>query len=406
MTAIASVAGPAPMTCTVQGQSPSAQTLPKLSEPTVEGFPSQDAMAMMLISMEKASQASMAQTEQRIATARTEIRAQLEDQLKQVREAIEAARKASEDDDDDGWLGSVVSCVADTVGEIVGTAADFVVDTVTLPVDLTVGLAKSFEDPGAFMRTLQSEAQGLVSNGDTANSVKGFTKGTIEFCGDLAIGLKKIQLALPLAVLTGESLLSVVKKDAVAVWNSFEKNILDNPGFWDVAAALGKAALVATAALTGGATAVIVIGLVALDEVEKRTGAVSWAVGEVAGKQAASWVRPLIQAGLAVCSAYVAGVSNSALISGIQGGVAVAQGAETVYQGYQAIEAADRKADALEQQAEMLEVGQRMQRMQRLVEELIALLTEQNDDQKTSRQMGNDLMQTHGAMQSAALMRA
>jgi hypothetical protein len=371
-----------------------------LPPPLIGGTAPQDALEMMLMSLERMSQDSMTETQTRIAHTRQEIREQLTEYLKKLREAIEAAKKK---DDDDGFFGSVVGSVCDAVGEVVGTVVDLGVDVVTQPIDLAVAVLKNPTNPQAFLDALQTEMSQLVSNGEVAHAVHGFVQGVGAFYGAIADFAVDMALALEQGVLNPASLRNSLKQGVERLWSSFETHILQNEAFWEVAGAVAKAALIAGAAVAGGPMAVVAIGLLVAAEAEKRYGIVKDVFGEAASK----WTVIACEIGggaLAGWASLQAQLPD--ILSIVQGTASVVQGAGAIYAGYRAITDSDRRADDLERQADIQSTLNRMHRLQRLMEDLIQTLEEKNESHKTTAELGVSLAQTQSAMQAAAILRA
>ena|GEM_PF-3600939 len=381
-------------------QPQAAGPVPGLPPPLLAGTAPQDALEMMLMSLERMSQDSLAETQARIAHTRQEIREQLNEYLKKLREAIEAAKKK---DDDDGLFGSVAGAVCDTIGEVVGTVVDLGVDIVTQPIDLGIAFLKNPTNPQAFFDAIQTEMSQLVSNGEVAHSVRGFVRGVGAFCGSIADFAVDMAQALGQGVLNPGSLRDSIKHGLERLWSSFETNIVQNEAFWEVVGAVTKAALIAGAAIAGGPLAVVAIGLLAVAEAEKRYGIVK----DLAGAQASQWTVIVCEvAGSLLAGGIAAQTKLPGALSVIQGSAGVVQGVGAMYAGYRAIKDADEKADDLERQANIQSTLNRMHELQRLMEDLIDTLEEKSESHKTTSELGVSLVQTQSAMQAAAIMRA
>ncbi len=387
----------APTVSQPQGAAP----VPGLPPPLVAGAAPQDALEMMLMSLERMSQDSLAETQARIAHTRQEIREQLAEYLKKLREAIEAAKK--KDDDDGGFFGSVAESVCDVVGEAVGTIVDLGVDVVTQPIDLGIALLKNPTNPQAFLDALQTEMSQLVSNGEVAHAVRGFVRGVGAFCGAIADFAADIAMALGQGVLNPASLRESIKHGLERLWSSLEKNILQNEAFWEVVGAVTKAALIAGAAVGGGPVALVAIGLLAASEAEKRYGIVK----DLFGAEESKWTVTICEAAGALLAGGIAAQTKlPGVVSVIQGSTGIVQGVGAMYAGYRAITDSDEKADNLERQADIQSTLNRMHRLQRLMEDLIDTLEEKSDSHKRTSELGVSLVQTQSAMQAAAIMRA
>jgi hypothetical protein len=383
-----------------------AEAPPQLSSlPEPEGTPAEpaDLLATLLLLMEEQSALTMGATENKIEAARELLKENLEKFLRQLKDALDAARKAKEQEDDGGLFGDIVGCVADIVGDVIGTIVDFVVDAVEMPVELTVEFAKNLADGRVTLDAFRGQLVELTSNGRVAADVDGFTEGVGKFAVDLAVALPKLEATIARALVSGENVWDAVKAEAGALWQSFEKNILANPEFWVVAGVIAKGLAAATAVLSGGTLSFVALGLMLLSEVDARTNFVA----ELVGKDAAPWVKLGIGVATALCLGIGAATGNAqGLIPGLNTGVGLLNGAGQVYQGYQAIQTADQRADELEREAALTQTLNRMQQLHRLIETLLGELSEQSEDRTTVREIGSEIAQTQAATQGALIMRA
>jgi hypothetical protein len=400
MTGVAAVGAMPPTVPVAPGPMEQAASIPGLPEPLLHGADPQDALGMLLMTMERMSQTSVSETQARISVTRDDVRKQLAEYLAKMREALQAAREARHDD---GFFEGVVGSVADAVGEVVGTFVDLGVDLATQPFDVGVALLKNPGNPQALFDAMRTEMEQLATNGDTAESVRSFTRGAGKLCGAVADFAANVAVALERAAVTGESAWEGIKKSAVALWKSFEADILKNPGFWDVASALGRAAVIAGAAASGGTLGLVAVALLAANEAENRYGLVR----DLAGEDASRWIKIGLQVAGAACAGWAAtGGELDSTLGILKGSVAVAQGANALYAGVRSMQEADKKADDIERQADIQGVLNRMQRLQRLMDDLVGLLEDQSKRGNTTREIGNGLVQTQAAMQTAAIMRA
>lgn len=377
------------------------QSIPGLPSPLVDGPEPQDALAMMLMSMERSGQITMQATETRIRDARAALKEQLDAFLQKLQESLAAAKRAREEDDDGGFFGDIVDAVADVVGTIVGTIADCACDLVTTPIELTVDIAKNLGDTQALLAAIRSDMLDVVQNGDVADSVHGFTSGVLEFTADVAAFGAKLSAALTEAAATGKDPMAALQDPLKALWSSCKKNILENPHFWEVTAVVAKAAAVAGAVATGGVLGAAALVALAALEVDQRTGFIEKAVGE----DAAPWVRLGIGIAASATLAFAgSGTSEiNDLIRVVNGTTSIVTGAGATYQGYRAIADASERADQIDLNAQLQSIRNRMDQLQRLISSLIELLGDQNDDRNTRQEMGVDLVSTQAAAQQAAL---
>lgn len=382
-----------------------AVAAPQLSVlPPPEGTAAEpgDLLATLMLLMEEQATLTMGATENKIAAAQEQLREKLQEFLKQLKEALDAARKAREEDDG-GLFGDIVGFVSDIVGDVLGVVADFAVDAVEMPYEVAVGLAKNLGNPQAMLDVVRGQLVELTSNGGVAADVDGFTEGAGKFMADLAVALPKLEATIARALVTGENVWEAVKSDAKELYRSFEKNILANPEFWAVASAVAKGLAFATAVVSGGTLSGVAIGLMVLSELDARTNLIE----EIVGKEAAPWVKIGIGVATAVCLGIGAEIGKAnELISGLNTSVGILTGAGQVYQGYQAIQTADQRADALEREAALTQTLNRMQQLQRLIENLLGELTEQGENRTTVREIGSEIAQTQAATQGALIMRA
>lgn len=382
-----------------------------LHPPILAGLGPDDALGQMLFAIQRSGENNMAMTETRIQSARQAVREQLDKFMEQLQASLDAAKKAEEDDG--GLFGDIIDFIGDALGAIVGTIADFAWDTITLPIDVAADIVTHLDDPGSILSSIKGDLLDLVRNGDVADSVSGFTSGIVKFTGDVATFAARLATEMTEAAVTGKNVWDAVKGEAARLWDSLKTNILENPQFWEVMSVVGKAAAVAGAVLSGGTLACVAVGLLVLSEVDKRTGFIESAVG----KDAAPWVRLGIGLAAMVCTGFSAFSSGGAdLGSGfdslspavhtVQGATTLIEGVGTIYQGYRIIEDSQQRADDLDRKADMQATLNRMQQLQRMVTDLLDLLRDQNEDQKTDRGLASDLVQTQAATNSAAIVPA
>jgi hypothetical protein len=376
---------------------PPSATEGALPTPLLDGLDPRDALSVMLMSIERSSQTSMATSEQKIRATKKDISAQLDEYLTKLRDAIQAAK---EEEDDGGWFGSIVSCVADVVGSIVGAIADVFCDYVAFPIEATVDIATNLGNAQAMMSALASDVADFGKTGEAGQAVKGFASGVTKFAADVAVFQAKLAVAMGKAAATGGDVLDAVKDDLKQLGKSLDKNIISNPDFWKVVSAAAKVAAVAGAVATGGALAVACVALMALDELDSRTGIIARAVGP----DAAPWVRAGVKIGAAVAGGLAAGGAPAGVARTFEKGTQIVEGAGIVAAGVRAKIAADKEGDELDRQADLTATLNRMQQLQRLCEDLLDTLTDKNKDHTTNQELGSELVQTQSATELAAVV--
>ena len=372
-----------------------AVDLKVLPEPQALAMPPQDIVTMMMALLEELNQMSVSQSEARLTNAQQQVKEQLDKLLEQVARALQAAKQAHEKKES-GWFSDLVGSVADVAGTIAGTAVDFAKDTVTLPCDVAVSIAEGQD----VMSVLKAEIKELVSNGDTADTVKGFTTGVLKFEAAVIEFTVNLRIALVEAAASGKSVWETVKEDADKLWNSFETEILNNPQFWEAAGWIAKGVSVALAGLSGGALGWVAVGVFLLCEADARYGLAQKAFGED--------VAPWVSLGMRVASAVLMGIASAGsenTLQIIKGTVGLAAGSVDVYQGIRQMQEGERQAKALEREADIKETLNRMQRLQRLIDDLLEALEEEGDSRKTNMNLGTQSAQTQAAMVTAAVMR-
>jgi hypothetical protein len=374
---------------------PSAGT--PLPEPLLAAEPPADLVATLMALMEQLSELTLSEGEVRLSKTQAELDEQLRKLLDQVEQAVEAARRATEEKHHGGWLSDLVSSVADITGEVVGTVADFTADSVTTTFDAAANIAEGKN----VLSSIRTELGQLVSNGDTADSVKSFTAAVMKVDMALLEFTVTLGIAMAEAAAKGQSVWEAVKDQAAKLWTTFRQEILENPKFWEVAGWIAKGASVALALMSGGTLAWLAVGVFLLCEADQRYGFIAKAVGKDAA--------PYVRLGLQLASAVLlgcAGAGADTWVQTLQSGAAVAQGGAAVYQGVRTIAEGHRAADELDRQADIQTTLNRMQRLERLIEEIVAGLEEESDQRKTTSELGTGLAQTQAAMNSAAIMRA
>jgi hypothetical protein len=325
---------------------------------------------------------------------------QLEEYLEKLKEICEKLRAAQEDDDG-GWFSDCCDFVGDIVGEIAGTFTDLQVDLVTLPAELVIDVAKNLNDPQAMMQALQATGAKLFENGSTAEDVHGFTQGVASFAGDFTELVAHLHVALAKGALSGEGLDQSVLPDLKKLGQSAQRNLLDNPHFWAVVNTAAKAGALASVAASGGALAPVAIGLMVLMEADQRYGVIE----KVVGKDAAPAVRLGVGISLAVCTAFSGGASNR-LLDTLSKGTALLNAANSGYQAYRTLQIGEEKAEQLEDQADLTSKLNNMQRLQRLLDNLLSSLSDDQKDHEQTQKLGSSLMQTKVATDAAVIFPA
>jgi len=368
-----------------------------LPEPVLAAEPPADLVAAMMSLVAEMSGLSWSEGETRLSKSQAELAEQLRKLMDQVEKSLEAARQAAEKKHHGGWLSDLVSSVAEITGEVVGTLADFTVDSVTTTFDAAASVAEGKN----VLSAIQTELGQLVSNGETADSVKSFTAAVMKVDAALLEFTTKLGIAMAEAAAKGQSVWETVKEDAAKLWTTFRQEVLENPKFWEVAGWIAKGASVALALMSGGTLAWLAVGVFLLCELDQRYGFIEKAVG----KDAAPYTRLGLQLGSAVLLGSAGGGTDS-WVQTLQSGAAVAQGGGAIYQGARTIVEGREQARELDRQADLQTTLNRMQQLERLIEQIVAELEDTNDGRKTTSELGTGLAETQAAMNGAAVMRA
>ncbi|MGC4093388.1 MAG: hypothetical protein QM756_36940 [Polyangiaceae bacterium] len=374
-----------------------------LPESLAPAFPaSGDALAQLMVAMKAASEASLDITQLRINGTRADLKEQLEEFLEKIRDAAKQLHESK--DDGGGWFGDFFDDVGDILGTIVGTLADATVDAVTLPYEVGKSVVENWGDTQAMLSALETNALDLVRNGSTAADVKGFTQGVVSFTGDLSEYLARLPADAGLAALKGENPFAALAKDAQNVWRSLKANILENPGFWAVTAAISKGVALAAAAVAGGPLGVAVVaGLMVALEADQKYGLLQKVVGE----KAAPWVRMGIELGAAVCLGVCGATSTTTgAMKTLQVATSLVQAGGTVYSGVRTIQNAEQEAEELEQQASIQGTMNHMQQLQRLLERLLDSLQGDSKSVQKTEERAVSLIGVASATQAALIMPA
>src|SRR5262249_55195536 len=97
--AVPVAAPPPPIPVPLATPAPSQAGIAGLLPSIFTGLHPDDALGQMLFAIQKSGENNMAMTETRIQAARQAVRQQLDKFLDQLRQSLEAAKKAKEDDD-------------------------------------------------------------------------------------------------------------------------------------------------------------------------------------------------------------------------------------------------------------------------------------------------------------------
>ncbi len=373
-----------------------------LPSPNSAAFTPSDALSQLLVSMQRAGEASLDLSTERILDVRGELHEKMQEFLGKIQKAAAESAKPHESG---GLFGGIVEFFGNALGKILGTLTDAGLDFAKLPFELTVDTVKHFGDSQAMLAAFQSSTLELVQNGSTASEVQGFTRGVVSFSGDLAETLTRFQLDSARALAEGRSPLDALSSDGGKLWDSLKRNILDNPDFWAVTAAVAKgvavAAAVAGGAATGGVLLPLAIGLMVALEADNRFGFIE----KLVGKDKAPWVRAGLELAAAGCLAGAAGGSGQTL-DWLRAGAGMLQAGGSVYAGVRAIEDSQKLAAELDQQASLQASMNQSQRLQRLLDSLLASLKGDAKDQEKTRDLAVSVAQIQAATQAALVVQA
>lgn len=389
----------APAHSSAAGQSETGKLEP-LPLPLLDALAPKDQLAMMMALVEGMAQTSLDETQGRLELNDEKIAQALDELMEKLEAALEETKKKKDSGGFWGFVTKVVDAVvdfaADVIGAVAGTAADFLVDTVRGPIDLLVSVIKGEN----FKEALMNELKQLTENGKTAESISQFTEGTMKFATDALMFTGSLVAGLE-AGLRGENVLEAMGGQVEELYDSFKDNIANNPGFWDVAGVVMKAAAVAGAVASGGALGIVAVGLMALSEANKEFGIVQKLIPN---EEAALLVSLGLEVGGMVCGGLAGGGPDALKVLQQVGGVVM--GTAGVVKGVEIIREGDRKADALEFQADLQEIRNRLQRLQRLTE----LLIEETEDKTAAHsevlETGSELYATAARTEAAVVFRA
>lgn len=399
MTELNPVIGSRPVVSAETAAPSSAIAATLLPEPLASAFTSSDPLAQMMMTLQQSSDTSLSLSALRIHDTQSALREKLEAYLEKLQEMCDKLRAAQEDDGG-GWFSDAFDFVGDLIGEIAGTLTDLQVDLVTLPEQLVLDVVNNIKDPAAMMQALQTTSAGLFENGQTAEDVHGFTQGVVSFAADFTELTARMQIAVARGALNGESLDRAIAPDLHQLLASLKHNLLDNQHFWSVVNAVGKGVAVAAAAGSGGALAPVAIGLMVLMEADQRFGVIE----KVAGEKAAPSLRLGLGVATAACLAF-GGASNHALAL-LQKGTALLNVAHAGYSAYRTLELGNERAEQLEDQAELTSRLNGMQRLQRLLDELLTSLDDDQASHERTQKLGAEVIETKMAGDAAMIFSA
>lgn len=412
--AVAIVPLPPPvLCCPVESEEVDAEK--GLPSPSAEAAEPTDLLGLMMAIMTNMSMQSVKESQFDIQVNQEKISKALDNLTTKLREALEKAEQAKEEKDDGGFFGFISDCwdavtdfVGDVLGDFVGTIADFAVDTVMTPIDLTMGLlqGKNIED------LMREEFDDLTTNGDVANTCKEAVKGVVKFVGDL-VQFAYSAIAVIEAGVKGKDLLDAMGAQLESLWQSCKDNIIDNEGLMEVVGVALKAVAIAATAASGGALAVVAIGLFVLSEMNHRYGVVDGVCDKLGvDKDVAKYINVGIDVAATVMLAWAGGGGLEKMgnlgdtLSAVQTGAALLGGGIAVYKGVNHIIEGDRQADQLERQAALREALNQLSELQRLMDELIKTLETKTENRSSTMKDASQVYQIHGETQLALAVRA
>lgn len=380
---------------TPSGNTERAEASPLPTPQFERGLPT-DALSQLLLALEVQNQDSLRLNIEELQKANDRL-SQLQQELADaLKKALDAARKSEKKQ---GWFSKTFGSMVDAVAKVVAKYVELCKDVVVLPADMTMSFARNMGDREALMQSLRHDLAELCESGETEGAVAGFVSGTAKFAGDLMTFQAVLVVALAEGAANRESLGAVLKERGTELWHSLQSNILENPEFWTVAERLVQAVAVAAVVASGGLAAPIAVGLVLAIEADNRYGFVE----DIAGKQAAPWVRLGMRTALAVTCSAGAGQTNDTLRL-LQLGTGVVQGAGTAYQGVRHVQESKRRAEALDDQAGVQEKLNQIQETQRLIDALIELYEERSQHRTRSVDGSVQLLETQANTERALVI--
>jgi hypothetical protein len=361
-----------------------------------------DGLAMMLLMMERAAQHSMSDKQVRIQETRDNLKAELSKFLDQIEEAMRAIREAKEDDG--GFFGNLLGSIAKIVGKIMGPLLEVSLEQMKLPADLVIGVGTSIAKDQSVLDSIKQTTFALAESGQISEDARGFTEGAMRFTGDFMEFMVKANAAIAQAALTGEDAGELLQDDLHQLKSSVERNIVDNPHFWAVTrAATAAAGAIAITFTAGAATPLAVAGLslLAVSEADRQTGFLNALPGDLA-----PIARIGIQIGAAVCLGLGGASASPKALEILEIVTKVVQGAALVYDGARTLLEGSREADDIDRAAEQLATLQSMQRLQRMLEQLLDALEDDSEDHTRTRELGQAVASTQTATEAAVIIPA
>lgn len=363
-----------------------------------EATPPGDGLTLMLLLVERAAQQSMNTAETRIGATRKELKAELDDYLAKLADALRQAKEAK---DHGGFFSNLLGSIAKILGKVLGPILEHGIEIAKLPGEVVISVTKSVVNNQNVLDGLAKTASELVHEGGISKDIQGFTEGVVRFAAELTQFIGTVHLAVARAALTGGDVGELISEDAERLTNSLKANILENPHFMAVASAVAKGASVAAMVCTAGAATPLVIAgvvLLGVSELDRQTGLIEQVVGE----QAAPYVRLGVQLAGACCFLVAGGAADQSvqllqrISAGLDGGLKIYAGVRTIIEGH-------RAADAIDKSAETLRSLQSIQQLQRLLQTLLQALEEKSEDRTKTRELGSDLVATHAATERALI---
>lgn len=353
-----------------------------------------DVLGMYMALMEEMSRNSLDASEHKVEVTREKI-AQAMAELKQQLQEI--TRKLREQEDDDwGFLGDVVDWVCDAVGEVfevVGTGIELAVDFARGPIDIIVGALKGEN----IQRLVEQELTDVSTQGKLSKTVGEAGKGLVRFVLDVVKSVAEFSKALS----TGQDPLTALSGLGKDLWGALEHDVLENPAVMEVLGTVLKAVAIAAAVMTGGALAFVAVGLMLLSDMNKEFGLAEKAFG----KEAGGWVGVGLEVVAAVCMAVatlgadaVPGLLGDAQQVASTAGalLQVANGVNTVANAID-----QRELDQMTLNAQAIRL--RMAALQRLLDVALQELSERVEGRDRVRKGGAEAAQLQGQALEASV---
>jgi hypothetical protein len=368
--------------------------VPGLPDPTASAEPL-DPLAMLLVSMEANNAATMKTTQARIDGAREKLDAHLEKLLKQLEDHDHGHKRRK---GLGGLLKNAVSDVADVGAKVIGTVADVTKDAAWMPVDNAISVFKHLDDPQAMLNSLKADFAQLGEKSEYQKAVEQAVSGGARFATDLLAFQATALLAMSENAVRGDPLADAVQAQGRELWDSFNSNIVENDGLWQVAGGLAKAAALTATVLSGGALAPVAVGIFVLLEADARYGFI-----DEAG-DAAPYVRMGLQFALAACTAGSGGANSTA--NALTRGAQVMTAASTMRDAVHGLNEGLANAAERRRAADVQATMNRMAQLQRLVETLISDLKEHGENRTRTEELGSAAIQARDGASAAAVFRA